>query len=101
MTAASTPRYIQLYAEKYAKIDPSTAAHYFAEVGEPMSTVNFGSVEDFYATRFYREWAKPQSLVDFITVSLEKTATTVAMFGVFRHERHGLADDDALRRMRG
>ena len=94
------PRYVQLYAEKYAKIDPSTTAHYFAEIGEPISTVNFGSVEEFYATRFYREWAKPQHLVDFITVSLEKTATTVAMIGVFRHERHGLADDDARRRMR-
>ena len=94
------PLYVQLYAEKYAKIDPSTTVHYFAEVGEPMSTVNFGPVAEFYATRFYREWAKPQSLVDFLTVSLEKTATTVAMFGVFRHERHGLADEDSLRRMR-
>lgn len=95
------PQFIQLYSEKYAKIDPSTTAHYFAEVGEPMSIVGFASsVDEFRATRFYREWVKPQGLIDFITVAIDKTATSVAMVGVFRHESHGLADDDALRRMR-
>jgi DNA-binding CsgD family transcriptional regulator len=94
------PRYVQLYAEKFAKIDPSTTVHYFAEIGEPTSTINFAPIDEFQATRFYREWVKPQGLVDFMTVALEKTATTVAMLGVFRHDRHGLADDASLRRMR-
>jgi DNA-binding CsgD family transcriptional regulator len=92
-------RYIQLYADKYAKIDPSTTVQYFAEVGEPISTVNFGPVEDFWATRFYREWAKPQGLIDFLTVTVDKTSTTVAMFGLFRHERHGLVDESTRRRL--
>jgi DNA-binding CsgD family transcriptional regulator len=49
---------------------------------------------------FYREWAKPQQLVDHVTAVLDKSTTSVALFGVFRHERDGLADDETKRRMR-
>ncbi|MGE0564423.1 MAG: helix-turn-helix transcriptional regulator [Pseudolabrys sp.] len=94
------PVYTELYIEKYAKLDPFTAQHYFADIGEPMSLANFCSFDEFEATRIYREWVKPQEIVDFVSVALEKTATNVAMFGIFRHERHGLIDDDARRRMR-
>jgi DNA-binding CsgD family transcriptional regulator/PAS domain-containing protein len=94
------PGYVKLYAEKYSKIDPSTTAHYFADIGEPISITDFGPVEEFRATRIYREWVQPQGLVDFLTVSLDKNATTVAMYGLFRHERQGLVDDVTRRRTR-
>jgi hypothetical protein len=32
-------------------------------------------------------WAKPQGLVDFVSIYLEKAALNAAMFGVFRHQR--------------
>jgi len=35
-----------------------------------------------------------------LNVALDKTATSAAMYCVFRHERHGLADDEMRRRMR-
>jgi DNA-binding CsgD family transcriptional regulator len=57
-------------------------------------------VKDFYQTRFYREWAKPQDFVDFVSVVLDKSATETALFGVFRKSRHGLVDDEARRRVR-
>jgi len=94
------PQYVKLYAEKYSKIDPSTSAHYFADIGEPVSMIDFGPIDEFRATRIYREWAQPQGLVDFLTVSIDKNATTVAMYGLFRHERQGLVDDVARRRTR-
>lgn len=94
------PQYVRLYADKYARIDPSTTAHYFADIGEPVSIVDFGPIEDFHATRIYREWAQPQGLVDFLTVSIDKNATTVAMYGLFRHERQGLVDDVTRHRTR-
>ena len=55
---------------------------------------------EFRETRFYREWVRPQGLVDFVSAVLDKSATSVAMFGVFRSERDGIVDDEARRRMR-
>src|ERR1700716_2233941 len=55
---------------------------------------------EFTETRFYKEWVRPQGLVDFVTATLDKSVASVAMFGVFRHERDGVVDNEALRRMR-
>jgi DNA-binding CsgD family transcriptional regulator/PAS domain-containing protein len=93
------PYYVQTYKEKYSKIDPMTAVHYFAEVGQPTSIIDLAPHDEFIETRFFKEWAQPQGLVDFIGAAIEKTGTSVGMFGVFRHERHGLADDGARRRI--
>jgi DNA-binding CsgD family transcriptional regulator/PAS domain-containing protein len=93
------PHFIQLYFEKYVKLDPGTTRHFFAEVGELVSTTDILEYDEFCRTRFYREWARPQQLVDYLSVTLEKTETSVAMFGVFRHERDGLVDEATRRRM--
>jgi DNA-binding CsgD family transcriptional regulator len=92
--------YVQLYFERYVKCDPSTAAHFFADVDQPLATSDFIDYEEFLETRFYKEWAQPQGLVDHVTAVLDKTATTVALFGVFRHARDGRVDDGVRRRMR-
>ncbi len=94
------PHYKQLYFDKYVKLDPFTTGHVFAEVEEPISTVDLLPYDEFLETRFNKEWAQPQQLVDFVCAVLDKSATSAAMFGVFRHERHGLADDKTRRRMR-
>ena len=94
-----TPHYRQLYFDKYIKLDPSTTAQYLAKVGEPFGTGDVMSYDEFLRSRFYREWVKPQQLVDCINAVLEKSATSIAVFGVFRHARHGVVDDKARRRM--
>jgi DNA-binding CsgD family transcriptional regulator len=94
------PHYTELYFSKYIKLNPTATRHFFGEVGEPMATADLLPYEEFLQSRFYLEWARPQGLVDFISVALEKSSTKAAMFGVFRHERHGLIDDEARRRMR-
>ena len=43
---------------------------------------------------------RPQQLVDAANAVLEKSATSVAMFGVVRHERDGMVDDEMRRRIR-
>jgi len=97
---AIDPHYVALYFDKYVKLDPSTTGHYFAEIEKPVATVDLLPYDEFVATRFFKEWAKPQGLVDHLSTVLDKTATSVALFGVFRHEQHGLADDEMRRRMR-
>jgi DNA-binding CsgD family transcriptional regulator len=94
------PRYKQLYFDKYVKLDPTTTGHVFAEIGQPISTADLFPVGEFRDTRFYREWSQPQGLADFVCAVLDKTATSAAMFGVFRHERDGPVDEETRRRMR-
>jgi DNA-binding CsgD family transcriptional regulator len=59
------------------------------------SSSNIIPPAEFFETRFYREWARPQGLVDNVFAILERSPTSIAAFIVFRHERDGLADDAA------
>ena len=94
------PHYRQVYFEKYVRLDPLNHAHVFAEIGEPVSTTDLVSYDEFRQSRIYKEWVQPQKLVDFVSVVLEKSATRAAMLGVFRHERHGMVDEETRQRMR-
>ena len=93
------PGYVQLYVDKYIKLDPSTNSQLFASVGDIISTKNFIAYDEFLETRFYKEWAHPQLLVNSANAVLEKSATDVAMFTVFRHKRDGLVNGEMRRRM--
>jgi DNA-binding CsgD family transcriptional regulator len=88
------------YFRRFVRLDPTFVAQYYATIGEPMATADFLPYEEFLTSRFYREWALPQHLVDFAAVALERSATNVAMFGVFRHERHGVVDQPTRAKLR-
>jgi DNA-binding CsgD family transcriptional regulator/PAS domain-containing protein len=94
------PQYVQLYFDKYVKLDPATTGHYFAELEQPVATADLVPYEEFLESRLYREWARPQGLVDFLSAVLDKSTTSVALFGVFRHESQGVVDDEMRTRMR-
>jgi DNA-binding CsgD family transcriptional regulator/PAS domain-containing protein len=94
------PHYTALYFQRFVRLDPATTGHFFAEVEEPVSTGDLMPYDEFLQTDFYKEWVRPQGYVDFIAAALDKSPETTAMFGVFRHERDGLADAGARRRMR-
>jgi DNA-binding CsgD family transcriptional regulator len=92
--------YRDLYFEKYVKLDPTTTGYFFADLEVPVATSDIIPYQEFLETRFYREWARSQGLVDHVAAVIERSSTSAASFGVFRHERDGLVDDDARRRMR-
>jgi len=94
------PRFAQRYTEKYIKFDPTAIGYLMADIEEPLSTTDVMPYEQFIATRFYKEWGRPQGLVDAVHALLEKSATSAAAFIVFRHQRDGLVDNEARRRMR-
>jgi DNA-binding CsgD family transcriptional regulator/PAS domain-containing protein len=98
--SGTDPHYKKLYFEQYIKLDPSTTGQFFADIEEPIATADLIPYDEFLATRFYREWVRPQGLVDFVTAVLDKSVTSAAMFGVFRHERDGVVDAQARQRMR-
>ena len=93
------PRYAELYFSLYARLDPATAGHLYAKLEQPINTTDILDYDEFKQSRFYKEWAQPQGLVDFLAAPIEKAGGWAAMFGVFRHERQGLADAGMRERM--
>jgi hypothetical protein len=93
--------YRHLYFDKYFKLDPFTTGRVFAEIGEPVSVTDIMPYDEVFETRLYKEWARPQGLVDFVTAVLERSGTRAAYFGVHRHDRQGPADDEMRRRIFG
>jgi DNA-binding CsgD family transcriptional regulator len=94
------PYYVTTYFDKYVRFDPLTIGQCFGDIGEPVSRADLMSRDEFHESRFYKEWAKPQGLVDCPTTTLDRSDTTTAMLGIFRDERRGDADDEMLRRIR-
>jgi DNA-binding CsgD family transcriptional regulator len=97
--AGVEPHYRRLYFDKYAALDPVATGHFLAELGQPFAIADLMPRHEFEDTRFYREWVLPQGLVDFVGAALDKSTASVALFGVLRHERNGVADDEARHRM--
>ena len=93
------PDFVRSYLDSYMALDPANTAHFFSAIDRPLSTADIIDFDEFHETRFYKEWAAPQGLVDFISIALEKTATGAAHFGVFRGAADGIADPAAKRRM--
>jgi DNA-binding CsgD family transcriptional regulator/PAS domain-containing protein len=89
-----------LYAERYQRLDPATQGHLFTEIDQPVSTGDLMDVDEFRASRFFREWSAPLGIADFISAPIEKSGGWAAMFGVFLPDSHGLATAETHRRMR-
>jgi DNA-binding CsgD family transcriptional regulator len=84
----------------FRQIYPAAVGHFLAGIEQPVATADLIPYDELTATGFYRKWAGPQGLVDFVSAVLDRSATSVAMFGVFRHERDGFVDDETRHRMR-
>jgi DNA-binding CsgD family transcriptional regulator len=93
-------QYVQLYIDTYARLDPTLTGYHYAKLEEPTATADIMLYDEFVQSRFYREWARPQRLVDSANAMLERSAKTAVGFVVFRHERDGLVDNNTRLRMR-
>jgi DNA-binding CsgD family transcriptional regulator/PAS domain-containing protein len=74
--------------------------HFLGEIEQPVATSDLMPFDQLAETEFYRTWAEPQGLVDFVRVVLDRSAISVGMFGVFRREQDGFADDVTRRHLR-
>jgi hypothetical protein len=88
--AGLDPAYVQLYFDKYIRLDPNTTGQVLAKVEEPVSVVDCLPYDEFVETRFYQEWARPQGLVDAVSAVLERSTTSAALALVFRHQDDGI-----------
>ena len=92
--------FVQLYFEKYLAISPFMPTLLFFDIGEVVGNADLIPHEEFRATRFYKEWAQPQGLIDTIASNVDKSSTSHAAFSIMRHERNGTVDDNMRRQFR-
>ncbi|WP_244608144.1 helix-turn-helix transcriptional regulator [Bradyrhizobium algeriense] len=84
----------------FRQIYSAAEGHFLGDLEVPIATTDLMSFADYAQTDFYRQWAAPQGLVDFLSAVLDRTVISSAIFGVFRHKRNGMVDDQARRQMR-
>jgi DNA-binding CsgD family transcriptional regulator len=94
--AAGVPSYF----DEYARIDPMTTCQFRFDVGEIYSVEDCMPYAEFVQTRIYKEYGRPQGLVDQFATTLDKSASSFSLFAVFRSEEQGLVDAEMRRRMR-
>lgn len=84
----------------FQQIYPAAEGHFLGDLEQPIATTDLMSFRELAESELYRQWAKPQGFVDFLSAVVDRTAISVAIFGVFRHRRNGVVDDHARRQMR-
>jgi DNA-binding CsgD family transcriptional regulator len=92
------PRYAQLYLEKYCKLNPVFPTILLFGVEETHCVPDCLPRDEFCRTRFAREWLTPQGYIDGVFTNVDKSATSCAVFSVFRRLSEGCVDDEMRRR---
>jgi DNA-binding CsgD family transcriptional regulator len=87
------PQYLRSYLDHYVKINPMIPASMRTSVGDVLTISQLMPYEEWLACTAYREWAKPQGIIDGIQATLEKTGTAMAFLAIGRHENVGLVDE--------
>jgi DNA-binding CsgD family transcriptional regulator len=93
------PSYVRTYLDEYGRMDPAATTHFVAGIGKPVAHSALVREHEFLESRFYREWARPQSLIDCIQMTVAKSGATLTLFGVSRRKRDGVANQQTCQRM--
>jgi DNA-binding CsgD family transcriptional regulator/PAS domain-containing protein len=93
------PSYVRAYFDKYSRMDPTATSCLVAGIGKPVALSAVIPRREFLESRLYREWARPQGLVDCMQMTIDKKGPALSLFGVSRHKRHGVANQEAGHRM--
>lgn len=91
-----TPLPANLFQQAYDQLE----RHFRGDLEEPIATTDLMSVGELTRTELFRQWAQPHGFVDFVSAVIDRTTASSAIFGVFRHERDGIVDDQARRQIR-
>jgi DNA-binding CsgD family transcriptional regulator len=92
--------YVEAYLRQYANLDPTRSAFSLARPGEPFVRSRVAPDRDFVRSVYYRDWMRPQGLIDCMHVVLDRVGPRTMLCAVSRHKRDGDADEDMHRRMR-
>jgi DNA-binding CsgD family transcriptional regulator len=92
--------YQELYFSKYAALNPLFPASSFLEVGKVHAVSDVMPMDEFLASRMYREWVQPQAILDCLYTNLARSATGGAAMAIRRLESDGLFDESAKARFK-
>ncbi len=95
-----SPEYERLYFEKYMNMNPLYPAVSFFEVGGVHTVADVLPYEEMRRTPFYKEWLRPQGLLDAAFSNLAKSATSSVVFTIIRREHDGMIDEEMLGNIR-
>lgn len=76
------PVYTRLYFEKYLPMNPMFPAATFVDAGVVTADEDILPRPELEATRFYKEWIKPQGILGALSVTLEKGITRTSMLNM-------------------
>lgn len=93
------PHFLDLYFKKYIHINPVFPSMLFFEEGRILTEEDVLPISEFRETLFFKEWIKPQGLIESMASVLEKSATSLAGIAVARGDAQGPVDEQARRRM--
>jgi DNA-binding CsgD family transcriptional regulator/PAS domain-containing protein len=93
------PEYLRLYTEKYIHMNPMMPAVTFQEVGRVFTQGELVSEAEYLATRFYKEFQKPQGIIDAMFVNLEKSGTSYMTMSLIGTRATGAFDAERRRRL--
>jgi DNA-binding CsgD family transcriptional regulator len=82
------------------EIRPFAETHVLGDLEQAIATTDLMTFGELARTGRNRQRAQQQGVIDFVSIGLDRTATRVVLFGVFRHERNGVVDERARRHMR-
>jgi hypothetical protein len=99
MCGASIPATSGLNSTNIAGSTPLRGPTWSAGIGKPVVLSPLVPEHELLESRFYREWVRPQDLIDRLHVTVDKEGTTLALFAVSRRKRDGVADKQAFQRM--
>ena len=98
-SSGADPHYLQLYEEKYHRLNPAFPTMLFFDEEEPRSVVpDCITREEFCRSRFGREWLFPQGMVDGLFAHLEKSSTACSTLIVAQTLANGFADEKMRQR---
>ena len=89
-----------LRVELFRQIYPAAEGHFLGDLEQPIATTDLMPFAELAESELYRQWAQPHGFVDFVSAVVDRTTISAAIFGVFRHQRDGMVDDQARRHMR-
>jgi DNA-binding CsgD family transcriptional regulator/PAS domain-containing protein len=88
-------RFVRLHEEKYAAMNPFFGPLRMLPVGVVKTRAMLVDDEEFYESKFYQEWVKPQSFDDALTVKVLQTEQRIGWVSGHRKEcqpRYGDAE---------
>jgi DNA-binding CsgD family transcriptional regulator len=94
------PPYLDLYVERYAKLDPMTTSIFLLEVDEVASPTELLLHGEMASSVFCKEWLEPQGFVDVLQVSLDKSPTEFVRLLFLRKSQSGMVDSSMRERLR-